>query len=163
MMDFQIKRTGRRCHETDRELKPGETFYSELVDEEGELTRRDLSSEAWDGPHENSIGWWQARVPDIQGGKVYWAPRDILLSYFESLQQHEQHRAAAYVMALLLVRKRILKLVDSIEQDGIECLEVRYAKDNKTWNVPVVELKNEQAESIQQELAQQLFTDHPPE
>lgn len=163
MMDFQIKRTTRRCHETDRELKPGESFYSDLVKQDGELLRRDICEEAWKGPDEASIGWWRARIPANDSGKVYWAPRDVLISYFETLQQNEKHAPIAFVMALLLIRKRILKLVDSEEKDGQEQLEIHCSRDKKTWNVPVVDLTPQQVTEIQQELAQQLFMDHPPE
>jgi len=163
MMDFQIKRTGRRCHATERELKPGEEFFSDLVKNKGELRRRDFCSEAWEGPHVNSIGWWRSTIPKIDGGRVYWAPREVLLSYFESLQQNEKYKSTAYVMALVLVRKRILKLVDSAKKDGAEVLEVRYGKEDKTYIVPVIELSHDEMNEIQQELAQQLFMDHPPE
>jgi len=163
MMDFQIKRTTRRCFETEQDLKPGQPFYSELVDDDGELCRRDYSESAWQGPGEHSIGWWKSRIPQIQGGKVYWAPRDILLSYFQSLQQHEKNAATTYVMALLLVRKRLVKLVDSIQREGGEVMEINYAKEDKTWTIPVVQLSGSQVAESQNELAQQLFMDHPPD
>ena len=163
MMDFHIKRTGRHCYSTERELKPGESFYSDLVSVDDELQRRDFCEEAWQGPGEESIGWWRSRIPKNEEGRVYWAPREVLISYFESLQANPKAQPTAYVMALLLVRKRILKLVDSTEGPHGKLLEVLYAKENKTWNVPVVELTQEQASTIQGELAEQLFMDQPPE
>ena len=114
-MDFQIKKTSRRCHATERDLQPGEAFYSELIQEEGEFQRRDYCAEAWQGPHEHCIGWWQSRIPDAESGRVYWAPRDVLLSYFESMQGQPGYEATAYVMALVLLRKKYLQLVDSGE------------------------------------------------
>ena len=163
MMDFQIKRTSRHCHATERELKPGETFFSDLVQEDDELVRRDFCEKAWQGPDASSLGWWKAMIPVVEGGRVYWAPRDVLLAYFDSLSGKPQHQPTAYVMALVLVRKRILQLVDSATSTEGEVLEVRHARDNKTYTVPVVQLTPEQINQIQQELGEQLFMDQPPE
>lgn len=163
MMDFQIKKTGRRCFSTDRELVAGELFYSELVQEGDLIERRDYCEEAWAGQHEHSLGSWQARIPKRDGDRVYWAPRDVLFSYFESLQQNEAHQSAAYVMALLLIRKRMIQLIDSRVEGNQEWMEVQSKKENKTWNVLVVELDVAAIQKIQQELAEQLFMDHPPE
>ena len=163
MMDFQIKRSGRRCHATERELSAGEEFVSELVAERGEVNRYDYCLDAWQGPSGESIGWWRARVPRNDGGKVYWAPRDVLVSYFETIQGNEPLQSTAYVMALVLIRKRILQLVDSEGEGASEVLELRYPREKKTWKVPVVELTDSQIREIQQELSEQLFMDQPPE
>lgn len=163
MMDFQIKRTSRHCHATERELKPGELFFSVLVEEDGVLSRQDYCEEAWEGPIDGSIGWWRARIPETEGGRVYWAPRDVLLAYFDSIVEKADHTATTYVMGLLLVRKRILQLVDSEVTDEGEFLELRYAKEKRTYKVPVVDLGDGQVNDIQRELADQLFTDQPPE
>jgi len=163
MMDFQIKRTSRHCHATERELQPGEPFFSDLVDEDGVLSRQDYCQEAWQGPSEGSIGWWRARIPETEGGRVYWAPRDVLLAYFDSLVDKTEHIATTYVMGLLLVRKRILQLVDSETTELGEFLELRRAKDKRTYKVQVVDLSDGQVNDIQRELGDQLFTDQPPD
>lgn len=163
MMDFQIKKTSRHCHATERDLKPGELFFSDLVQEEDALIRRDFCEEAWQGPDEHSIGWWKAKIPEIEGGRVYWAPRDVLLAYFDSLIEKPDYQPTVYVMALLLVRKRILQLVDSETNEEGEFLELKFSKENRTYKIPVVELSNEQVTNIQQDLGEQLFTDQPPD
>lgn len=163
MMDFQIKRTSRHCHATERELQPGEMFFSDLVEEEGVLSRQDFCEEAWQGPSDDSIGWWRARIPETEGGRVYWAPRDVLLAYFDSIVEKTDQAATTYVMGLLLVRKRILQLIDSETTDSGEFLELKYAKEKRTYKVLVVDLSDEQVNEIQRELGDQLFTDQPPD
>ena len=94
---------------------------------------------------------------------MYWAPRDVLLAYFDSLVEKPDYQPTVYVMALLLVRKRILQLVDSETNEEGEFLELKFAKENRTYKIPVVELSNEQVTNIQQDLGEQLFTDQPPD
>ncbi len=165
MMDFDIKRTARRCHATDRELKPGESFYSELVEENNEMRRVDYCEEAWNGPTPNCIGWWKARIPERDSGKVYWAPRNVQIAYFEQLLSSSGTAVTAYVMALLLVRRRVLQLVDSHCEEGshTEVMELYSAKDKNTYHVAVQSPAPGEIALIQQELASHLFMDEPPE
>jgi len=52
MIDYELKRCTRHCAVTERQLQPGETFFSTLTAEGAELARRDYSVEAsacWGG------------------------------------------------------------------------------------------------------------------
>ena len=117
MLDYEIQRCTRRCAATDRELKDGETCYSVLVPEGGQVVRRDYSAEAWPGPPENAIGWWKSTVVDPHAGRPHWAPNDVMLNYFERLLEDPTAEDARYVLALLLVRRRVLR-VEGHEQDA---------------------------------------------
>jgi len=85
MLDFDLQRCSRRCSVSDRELKDGETCYSVLVPQGGEVVRLDYSAEAWPGPPASAIGWWQSTVVDPNAGRPHWAPNDVMLNYFERL------------------------------------------------------------------------------
>ena len=41
-MEFDVQRCSRRCAETDREFRPGESFFSVLLPEGADVVRRDL-------------------------------------------------------------------------------------------------------------------------
>ena len=43
MTDYQIQASSRRCAATGREIRPGEAYYSALLDEGGAFVRRDYS------------------------------------------------------------------------------------------------------------------------
>ena len=60
-MDFEVQRFTRRCAATDRELAPGELFYSVLLAEGAEVVRHDYAAEAWNGPTVRAApGWWKS-------------------------------------------------------------------------------------------------------
>src|SRR5262245_33195335 len=117
MIDYEIHRCTRRCAVTDRELKDGEDCYSVLVPEGAAVVRRDYSAEAWKEPPENAIGWWKTTIVDPQAGRLYWAPNDVMLNYFERLVDDPLAEDARYVLALLLVRRRVLR-VEGQEHDA---------------------------------------------
>src|SRR5436305_14138401 len=116
MIDYEIQRCSRRCAATERELKDGETCFSALVPEGAAVVRRDYSMEAWQGPPENAIGWWKTTIVDPQAGRPHWAPNDVMLNYFERLLENPTAEDARYVLALLLVRRRVLR-VEGHEKD----------------------------------------------
>jgi hypothetical protein len=63
MMEYQIQPNTRRCAITGRELRPGEKFYSVLLEGSGKFLRQDYSNEAWQGPPHGSFSFWAGRIP----------------------------------------------------------------------------------------------------
>lgn len=159
MLSFDFKKSSRKCSKSDREFQPGETFYSELVEAGDGTERRDYSQENWQGPDEDSIGWWKSQVPELNKGKVYWAPKNILLAYFDHIKQNEACQDLTYVTALLLVQKKIFTLMD----DGGDSshLFVKNRSDKNEHVIPVIEVSPERLQEIQAELSERLFMDEP--
>jgi hypothetical protein len=159
MLDYEIKRCSRRCAATDRELKSGETCYSVLTAEGGSVVRRDYSAEAWKGAGEDAIGWWKSTVVDPHAGRPHWAPNDVMLSYFERLLEDPTTEDARYVLALLLVRRRVLR-VEAHEKDpaGRDTLVLYCGRNELEYRVAEVLPSPERAAAIQQQLAELLQT-----
>ena len=159
MIDYEIQRCTRRCAATDRELKDGEVCYSVLMLEGAAVVRRDYSSEAWPGPPASAIGWWKTTIIDPRVGRLYWAPNDVMLNYFERLTEESGSEDARYVLALLLVRRRVLR-VESHERDsdGREILVLHCNRNESQYRVVETMPAPERAATIQQQLAELLQT-----
>ena len=160
MSNFEFKRSGKKCSESGKEFAEGEEFVSALIEDGDALLRLDFSTEAWKEPPSNCLAWWKSTVPIVEKGQVYWAPREVLFAYFEHVLAQPHRADVCYVMALLLVRKRMLRLEDSIETEQGEAILVRDTMRKKNFEVNVVELTVQQTSEIQSELADKLFTDH---
>ena len=160
MLDFDVQSRGRKCAKTDRPFEPGEEFYSVLLSEGSSVVRYDYAADAWEGPPEKSIGWWKSQVPDHRGAKVNWAPNDVMLHYFEQLEDNEEKQDVRYVLALLMVRRRILRWEDAeAESAGDDTIELYCLKNENTYQVPVANPSPERIAAIQEELAELLFSD----
>jgi hypothetical protein len=159
MIDYEIQRCTRRCAATDRELKDGEVCYSVLTTEGAAVVRRDYCEQAWPGPPEGAIGWWKSIVVDPHAGRLSWAPSDVMLSYFERLLADPSADDARYVLALLLVRRRVLR-VEGHERDaaGRETLVLHCGRNDAEYRVAEVMPTPERAAAIQQQLAELLQT-----
>lgn len=132
-----------------------------LLEEDEELVRKDVAISEFESPPENCVGWWKSKVPDLEQGKVYWAPKDVLLNYFNHLieNNHVQH---AYVMAILLLQKKHLRLQDTVADGDSQIMQLQNPSTKETFEVTVVDVATEHITEIQNELAEKLFTDIAP-
>jgi len=163
MFELEVHRFSRICARTGRTLEPGETYYSTVALDQGHLVRRDYAAEAWDGPPEGILGWWRARVPDPKATRPRLAPNDVLLNYFEQLQQIPDQRDTRYVLALLLLRRRILREVqEEADATGQRWLTVYCPSREESYSLPVHEPAAERLPAIQAELSQLLDADGGP-
>jgi hypothetical protein len=159
MIDYDIQRCTRKCAATGRELNVGEICYSALLAEGAAVVRRDYAAESWHSPPENTIGWWKTTIVDPHAGRMHWAPSDVMLHYFERLLEDPTADDARYVLALLLVRRRVLR-VEGHEQDpaGRETLVLYCSRNEAQYRVAEVMPTPDRAAAIQQQLAELLQT-----
>ena len=161
MLDFEIQRCTRRCAALDRELGPGEAFFSVLAPRGAEVVRIDYSEEAWTGAPENALGWWKSQMPDASGApKSTLAPSEVLLEYFEQLADDPTRADLRYVLALLLIRRRIMRLEETKTDDtGQETMVLHCPRNEQDYRTPVVVPGDTRAAEIQEELSRLLFSD----
>jgi len=158
MIDFEIQRCTRHCAATARPLEPGEEFYSVLVSEGGNIIRLDYGLDAWQGPPEGAIGCWRSQIPRLDQHKLHWAPNDVMLHLFEQYESDPSQADTRYVLALLLVRRRVMRLEET-EHEGTrsEVLVLYCPRNENTYRVRAVLPDDQRADEIQQELGRLLF------
>jgi hypothetical protein len=130
MTDYQIQPNTRRCSISDRELKPGERYFSVLLDEAGKFVRKDYAADAWPGPPLGAFSFWQGRIPTAEMRLQPPVDDDLLMDCFLRLDgQTEPARVGfRYVLALLLMRRRRLKWEEERREGGREVLRLRCAR-----------------------------------
>ena len=159
-MDFEVQRCSRRCSQTDRELAPDETFYSALIAEGSNVVRYDYCEEAWEGPPETSVGWWKSRMPGPKSNKIHWAPNDVMLQYFEGLTDKPEKQDVRFVLALLLIRRRVVRLEESeTDESGRDEMVLYCPRRETTYKVATATVNAQRTREIQDELAKLLFAD----
>ena len=156
-MDYEVQRCTRRCCVSSRELREGEAYYSALLPAGGTVERRDYSAESWSGPPEGALGWWKAQVPTPQAKKARLAPSDVLLEYFNDLAERPAEQDTRYVLALLLVRRRVLRMEEGTD-DG-DRLTLYCPREDATYRVPVAMPDEARAAEIQERLARLLYAE----
>jgi hypothetical protein len=166
--DFEIQRCTRRCAATERPLEPGEECFSLLVADGAAVSRHDFSTEAWRGPPEHAIGWWKTRVPEPNAKKIKLAPNEVLLNFFDQLADQPANEDMRYVLALLLLRRRVLRLETTAAADDTwagqrgrppktESIFLSCPKRDASYEVAVAMPDEQRIDEIQQQLSELLL------
>jgi hypothetical protein len=152
---FSIGRSTGRCASTGRELRPGDRRVTALVERDASegtpegFERLDYSEEAWDSGARpaRSFGFWRGVVPESGGKPRPFIDDDELLALFEQLGDGEEaladprKRAFRFVLALLLIRKRLLRHEGGRRNSGRSFMLVR-SRGPEGWDPasPLIEV-----------------------
>jgi hypothetical protein len=169
LLDFEIQRCTRRCAVTDRTMEPGEVCYSMLEVQGADIVRKDFSTAAWTGPPVDAFGWWKSRIPESNAKRIKLAPNDVLVELFEQLADRPGSEDMRYVLALLLVRRRVFRLEAPEMHIGkpsaaaaVETVTLLCPKRGTTYEVLVVTPSGERIDEIQQQLSELLVAGAEP-
>ena len=166
MMDFEVERCTRHCAASGRALQPGEEFVSALIQEGAKIKRQDYALAAWQEPPPSTIGWWKAKMPSGETKQAKLAPSEILMKLFRELEASPDQQDLRYVLALLMIRRRILRLEETTHGDPAtaageakpaETMTLYSPKDDETFQVPVVMPSDARVDEIQHELTTLLY------
>jgi hypothetical protein len=124
------------------------------------LVRQDIAQDAWTGPIADTVAWWKSVMPDPRSRQARLAPNDAILELFEQLADQPTARELRYLLALLLIRRRVMRH-EGTERDEAEGeVIVAYCpRRETTYRVPVVAPPEERMAEIQEQLARLLFPD----
>jgi hypothetical protein len=163
-MDFEVERCTRRCAASGRDLAEGETYFAALVRAGAALERQDFAAEVWTGPPDGALAWWKAQVPTRESKKARQTPSEVLLELFEGLEGRDDQADFRYVLALLLVRRRILRMEDPHEAAGDPTVRLYCPRLDKTYTLAATLPDDQRAAQIQEELSRLLASDQqaPP-
>jgi hypothetical protein len=158
VFEIELQKCSRRCAATGRELQAGDDYYSTLTSEGASIVRRDYGEEAWKGPPEDVIAWWKSKVPDPRARTMHWAPNDVMMHYFTELEGRDDCLDTRYILALLLIRRRIVRLEETEQDDrGRPRLVVYCPRSETEYRVAVALPSKERIAEIQEELARLLL------
>lgn len=160
-MDYHFKPPSKNCASTGKPLAPGATCHSVLVDKGGVLTRLDYSDEGWQGPPEGHIGYWKTIVPMGNDPREQRLDPDAAFRYFEQLNEDPsaENERKRYVLALLLLQHRKLRLEDSRSDDCGSILQLSGIRGEGTYEVQDLQLSEADTRQIQAELKVHLATE----
>lgn len=157
-MDYRIKPIGRTCSATGDQLVPGSVCRSVLVEKNGQLVRLDYAGDAPKGLPPGAIGWWRCSVPAAGDNKTGMLDTESLFDFFDQLADSPNpvQEKFLYVLGLLLVRKRRLKL-DGTRSDGdVDYLMLSGSRGEGPWDVRDQVLNEDEIERLQKQLQAQL-------
>lgn len=161
MEQWEVARCGGVCAATGRELAEGEEHYAVLFEEGDSFRREDYALEAWSSPPDGAFCYFKTRVPVKEKKKRLLVDNDVLVNFFTRLAGERQETRVhfRFVLALILMRKRILKYEETVRDEGEEYWQMRLAKEHTLHKVHNPRLNDEQIERVSRELGAILHGD----
>jgi len=159
--DWQVEHSTGRCVVTGRELDEGEEYYAVLFEEGESFRRADYSLDGWDGPPEGSYCHFKTRVPVREKKKRLLVDNEVLVNFFTRLADEEDASRLRFrfVLALILMRKRILRYDASEMREGVEYWRMTMPSDQSTHEVVNPRLTDDQVEGVSEEISAILHGD----
>jgi len=105
----------RACSQCGQDFSPEDEYLSALFEEGEQFRRLDYCVGCWQGPPAGSFAYWRGRVPAKEERPPRFVDDGELVELFARLSGTTEPRQAAfrYLLGVLLVRKRLLRLVRS--------------------------------------------------
>jgi hypothetical protein len=155
MEQWEVEKCAGFCVGTGRKLEPGEEYYAALIDKQSHFERQDYSREFWQEHHPEVFSYWKTKIPLPNQKKKLFVDDGVLINLFERLGQEEEPMKVnfRFVLALILMRKRLLKYEDSYRRDITEIWKMRFVRETQIHEVVNPQLDDEQIQQVSQELS----------
>lgn len=155
--DWEIQKTRLACATSGREFAEEEDIYSALYDEGNQFVRRDYAVECWPPPDmEKVFSFWKTRIPKKDAPVKKFLDDEVILDFFRRLEgrTEPQKQGFRYVLALLLMRKKVLKFKEMrrIGDDTVMVLHERVADCD--YDVVDPRFSEQQLEQVSEEISQ---------
>ncbi|MEE8169339.1 MAG: hypothetical protein V3T70_02215 [Phycisphaerae bacterium] len=135
--DYVIGRSIGRCAVSGRQFQPGESFYSAVFEQADGFERRDYSAECWSGPPNGAFCTFRSRITEKPARAKTFVDDDVLVNFFLRLAEENDplRTSFRFVLALVLMRKRLLKYEQSVRDGDKEVWCVRLVRDSSRHQV----------------------------
>ena len=171
MIDWNIQARAHVCQACAAHFHDRQPYHTLLFDEKRDYLRQDVCEACWKSQHSQGAGDRKGFISHWQG--VYEAPpaappeaiqKDTAETLLRKLTElnDPQYRAASYILAVILERKRLLKVKAQSQQDGQRIFIYEQPKTGDLFTIPDPKLQLDQLEEVQRMVAHLLEHGLPP-
>lgn len=160
-MEWKIKQGGEECAQCKKFFIQGEEYFSTVLVEEGLLQRTDYCEACFEAlDPENRASFWKTRKTQVKEVKKTVNFELLRELYFKMLTMKEKEiKELAYLIGLILVRKRFLKLKNFVSEEDGDFMLVQQKKDAPVVRMEVPLLAEEDIAVLRDRLSDLLDTD----
>jgi hypothetical protein len=158
---WEVEPTTGRCAVTGRTLEEGEEFYTVLFEDGDSFRRVDYSLDGWQGIPEGSYCHFKSRMPVKERRKKLLVDNELLINFFTRLAEEAEPVRVQFrfVLALILMRKRLLRYEGSTVEGGVETWDLVQAGEQSRHRVVNPRLTDDQIEGVSKQLSAILHGD----
>ncbi|MHC4748798.1 MAG: hypothetical protein ACYTFW_02890 [Planctomycetota bacterium] len=161
MDEWEINKPLGQCYGTGKKIEHGEEYFAALVEAEEGLQRRDFCADYWESQKPDVFCYWKSRLPQPGQKKQLFVDDQMLMAFFERLERETEQEKVnfRFVLALILMRKRLLKYDETTIENDKEIWRLRVVGDKNIVEVINPHLDEEQIEQLSSQIGEILQTD----
>jgi len=161
MSEWEINKPLGQCYGTERKIEYGEEYFAALVETEEGLQRRDFCADYWESEKPDVFCYWKTRLPEPGQKKQLFVDDQMLMAFFERLEKETEQEKVnfRFALALILMRKRILKYDETKNVDDQEIWCLRIVGEKQIVEVVNPHLDEEQIEQLSSQIGEILQAD----
>lgn len=159
--EWNIQSRGHGCEACARTFADAESYHTMLFEDRAELRRSDICADCWEKQFKEArdrkgfISHWQgvyqkppAQAPDA----IQKETAETLLRKLIELND-PKNIPAGYILAVMLERKRILKIKDQFTREGLRVFIYEQPKTGDIFTIVDPNLQLNQLEQVQRDVA----------
>lgn len=162
MTDWNFQSRAHACQACAKPFAHRQAYHTLLAFDRHELARQDVCEACWtaqfsEGASDRKgfishwVGEYQA-PPAAPPDAIQKETAETLLRKLME-KNDPQYRAAAYILAVMLERKKILKVKAQLKEDGVRVFVYEQPKTGDVFTIPDPELQLTQLEAVQRQVA----------
>ena len=172
MNDWNIQSRSRQCHECEQGFEDQQIYHSLLFSEQGEYSRKDVCETCWQtqfaaasGAAKGFVSHWRGRYLAPPPPPPEAIRKDTAESLLRKLVEKNlpEYAGALYILAVMLERKRVLKVRDQIKKDGKRVFVYEHGKNGDVFTIAEPDLRLDELEKIQHIVADLMENGLPDE
>lgn len=161
MNEWNIQSRSHHCQACGKAFAEKEAYHTLLFDLKQEIQRVDVCKPCWQNQHgegasdrKGFISYWQGiyEAPPAQPDPIQKETAETLLRKLVALND-PKHMAAGYILAVMLERKRLLKVKEQFVRDGQRLFLYEHPKSGDMFTIQDPNLQLNQLEQVQQDVA----------
>jgi hypothetical protein len=161
MNEWNIQSRAHACETCGHPFVDRQTYHTLLFDERAGLRRMDVCKTCWGNEnttslrdHKGFLSYWHG-VYEAPTPRVDPIQKDTAESLLRKLiaQNDPQHAPAAYILAVMLERKRLLKIKEQLTVDGRRVFVYEQPKTGDLFTIADPDLKLDQLAQVQHDVA----------
>ena len=161
LSDWNIQSRSQLCHACDQSFKDGGSYHTVLEYENSEYIRHDICEDCWNGESEGTtdrkgfISHWQGTYEAPPPAPPDAIQKDNAEGLLRKLVEtgDDRWREASYILAVMLERKRVLKVKEQIQEKNGRAFVYELPHTGDIFTISDPDLKMEELEQVQIEVA----------
>ena len=161
MVEWNIQSRGHACAACHTPFRDKQAFHTLLFDRKQDYERLDICGDCWAAQYQHGatdrkgfISYWQSVYtvpPAAPPDPIQKETAETLLR--KLVQQNDpKHAAARFILAVMLERKRLLKIKAQIVENDRRTFIYEHARTGDLFNIPDPNLQLDRLEEVQREV-----------